>query len=652
VALSANLLQQGLEHHRAGRLAEAEAAYQTLLAADPQDADALHLLGVLADARGASARGVALIDQALRLRDSPRFHCNRGMALGHLGQHEAALVAYQRALALRPDYPEALNNLGTTLDALGRPTEAVAAYRRALALRPEQAEWWSNLGNALAAMRQPDAAEAAYRRAVELSPAAPRAHALLGHALRQGGRPAEAEAAFRTQLALRPDDPDAGINLAAALGDQDRPAEAAALLPAVLAQAPERPEAHLNLGTALRQLGRLEEAAECCERAVALAPDNPDAWSGLGSVQRERGRLDAAEAAQRRAVALRPAAPRAYNELSIVLADQLRLHEALAVLDLARALAPEDAEVRHHRAFVLLLLGRLAEGWDEYEVRFDTRQGRPDRRGFAQPVWCGERLAGRTILLHAEQGFGDTLQFCRYATRVAAAGGRVVLEVQPPLRPLLEGFPGVAQLVSRGEALPDFDLHCPLLSLPRAFGTTLENIPADGPYLAPPEAALARWRELLPPGEGRRAGVVWAGNPRHVNDRRRSLPFAALAPLWAVPGWSWVSLQVGPRAADLAAAPAGRLRDLAPELHSFADTAAALCQLDVVVTADTAVAHLAGALGRPALVLLPYAPDWRWLGRGARSPWYPSLTLCRQNSARSWDPVIDAVAASLNSLPA
>ena len=337
---------------------------------------------------------------------------------------------------------------------------------------------------------------------------------------------------------------------------------------------------------------------------------------------------------------------------------------------MAAALDPGDADTRHLRALLLLLQGRFAEGWAAYEARFDTRQGRADRRGFTQPVWNGEALAGRTILLHAEQGLGDTLQFCRYAPAVARCGGRVVLEVQQPLRRLLARMAGVDQVLAQRDALPDFELHCALLSLPRIFGTGLETIPADLPYLAAPPEALARWRARLPKVERRqpsdggsgergghgagdrtaerlRIGLVWAGNAGHVNDRRRSLPFDALAPLWAVLGVSWHSLQVGSLTADLAAAPPGLIEDLGQALDDFAETAAAVCHLDLVVTAYTAVAHLAGALGKPAFVLLPFAPDWRWMRARSASPWYPGLRLFRQDARRSWAPVIEAVAQAV-----
>jgi tetratricopeptide (TPR) repeat protein len=642
------LLQRALAHHRAGDHDAAEAAYTAMLAADANDVDALHLLGVIATARGAPARGLALIEQALTLRDSPRFHCNRGIALGQLDRHQEALAAYQRALRDRPDYPEALNNLGTALERLGRPAEAAAAFRRALALRPDEPDWWGNLGNALRDLRQTEAAEAAYRRAVDLFLDGAQAQGRLGQALRADGRLAEAEAAFRAQLALTPDDPDARLNLAAALGDQDRPAEAAALLPAAVAAAPRRPELHHSHATALRQLGRFEEAEAACRQALSLRPDYADALGNLGEILRQRNHLKAAEASSRRALALTPTDVKAYNNLALVLVDQQRLEEALAVLDLAAGLQPADPDTRQHRAMVLLLLGRLTEGWADYEARFETRQGRGDRRDFPQPMWQGEALAGKTILLHAEQGIGDTLQFCRYVALVAERGARVVLEVPATLLRLLHPLPGLAALVGHGAALPDFDVHCPLLSLPGIFGTTLESIPAALPYLPVP-AAAAPPRGVPRTRDGRRQiGIVWAGNPGHINDRRRSVPFAALAPLWQVPGIAWHSLQAGPRAADLADAPPEPIEDLGAGLTDWADTALAVCQLDLIICADTAVAHLAGALGRTVFLLLPRSPDWHWLTIGDTTPWYPGMRLFRQDHQCRWATVIDDVVAMLD----
>ena len=622
-------MARALVHHRAGQLDDAAGLYRGVLAGQPRHAEALHLLGVVHDARGEPGHAASLIEAALRVRESAAFRCNLAMVLGHLGRHAEAVAAAGRALALRPDYPEASNNLGVSLDRLGRRGQAVAAFGRAVAARPDYAEAWTNLGHALRGQGRPGEAAAAYERALALNPAAPRAP--LGRVLGETGRYPEAATAFRHDLAARPDDPDTLNSLAVAL-----------------AEAPAA--AHDACGRLLGWLGRLDEAAAACRRAIALRPDLAEAHGTLGNVLRLQGRHAEAETALRRALALRPADAGAYNNLALVLDEQDRPHEALAVLDLGDALRPGDADTRHHRAMLLLRQGRFAEGWPEYEWRLRTRQAGGTGAPSAKSSWNGEPLRGRTILLTPEQGFGDTIQFSRYAPMVAAAGGRVLLGAPRPLVRLLRGLPGVAAVVAEGEAVPAHALECPLLSLPRAFGTTLETVPATVPYLAAPPEVQARWRERLPDCGGFRVGLAWAGNPNQANDRRRSLPFEALAPLWAMEGVGWYSLQVGPRAADLAAAPAGRIEDLAPELDDFAETAAAIARLDVVVTPDTAVAHLAGALGVPVLVMLSFAADWRWVRGQDRSPWYPGMRLVRQDVRRHWEPVVATIASMLADL--
>ncbi|HUW80587.1 MAG TPA: tetratricopeptide repeat protein, partial [Acidocella sp.] len=617
-----------------------------MLADDPRDADALHLLGLILDVRGDPARAVLLIEQAIAVRDAPRFHANHGMVLSRLGQHEAALLAYAKALAAQPDYPEALNNQGATLEQLHRLDEAAASFRAAVTARPGYAEAWGNLGHVLRALRRPDEAEAAYHRAVAVAPGMAGLQAGLGGLLREQSRPAEAEHAYRRQVALAPGDAVALTNLAAAIGEQDRGANAAALLEQALSLAPANPETYCSLGAALQQLGRFEEAEAACRQALALRPGYNDAMANLGTILRDLGQLDAAEAMQRQVIAAWPAEAMGYSNLAVTLVDQARWYEALALLELAVAIAPGNPEIGHHRALLLLLLGRMEEGWAAYEVRFQTKQGRPDQRGFTVPQWRGEACAGRTILLHAEQGFGDTLQFVRYAIQVVAGDGRVVLEVQAPLVELLRHSLPDLTVVPRGSALPAFDLHCPLLSLPAVCGTA-----AAPPYLAASADAVARWQAYLPQGRKPRVGVVWAGNARHIDDRRRSLPFKALAPLWDLEDIEWVSLQVGPSAAATYGLPPV-LRDLSPALTDFAETAAALGQLDLVITVDSAVAHLAGACGVPAWVMLPFTPDWRWLRTGDTTGWYPSLRLFRQDARRTWPVVVEAVALALREMHA
>jgi hypothetical protein len=337
-----------------------------------------------------------------------------------------------------------------------------------------------------------------------------------------------------------------------------------------------------------------------------------------------------------------------------VLADQHKFDAALSSYADAAATEAMRAEAVWCQSLARLRLGQFARGWREFEWRWQQRSWAPQRRNFIERLWLGrEPLAGRTILLHAEQGFGDTLQFVRYAKRVAALGPTVLLEVQSQLKSLLSGVDGVAQIFARGEPLPDFDLHCPLMSLPLAFGTTLDSIPAEVPYLRAPADRFARWRDRLGEKRSRRVGITWAGSALHKNNHQRSIALDRFALLLAAPDIEFVNLQKETTEAD-ASALRGRANvvQIGDELTDFADTAAVISLLDLVVTADTSVAHLAGALGRPVWVLLPFAPDFRWLLNREDSPWYPTARLFRQPRLGDWESVIARVRDDLERLTA
>jgi Flp pilus assembly protein TadD len=437
----------------------------------------------------------------------------------------------------------------------------------------------------------------------------------------QAGRFEDAVTAYRRLLALRPDLPEAQFNLGVALARLGRFEEAAGCFRRAIAHRPDYTAAHNNLGTALRELGRPGEAEAAFRAVTRLAPDLPQAHFNLGNALKALGRADAAEAAYRSALGLKPD----YHDAGFNLAT------------------------------LLLARGDMAPGWEAFEARWHTAAMRADRRDFAVPLWRGEAGDGGTLLIHAEQGFGDTLQFCRYAPLAAARGWRVVLEVQPPLVRLLAGLPGIARIIARGEALPQFDRQCPMLSLPLAMGTTLRTVPAAASYLhADPTRAAelaARMAAIAP--DGPRVGLAWAGNPRRdlspaesAHAQRRSLDPALLAPLFDIPGLRFVSLQkAGPPAP-----PGLPMIDLMPEMEDFADTAALIAALDLVISVDTSVAHLAGALGRPVWVMTRRDHCWRWLEGRTDSPWYPSLRLYRQSARDDWTGVVDAVAADLRAL--
>ena len=548
---------------------------------------------------------------ASTVANHPDASFNLGITFGQQGQFDEAVTCLRRAIALRPDYPDAYNNLGIALQKQGRLDEAVSCYRRLIALHPDHADAHNNLGFVLGQQKRPEEAEACHRKAIALRPNHPEAYNNLGIVLRQRGQLDEAAACYRKTIEIKPNYPDA----------------------------------HSNLGNVLRQQGRLDESIACHQAALALRPDYPEAFSNLGGAFWEQGQLDEAVACYRRAVALKPGFSSAHSNLGVALWQQGRQQEAMARYRRAIELEPDFADAHHHLAMALLAQGDLTAGWQEYEWRWQTPQMIGHRRNFTQPQWRGEAAAGRTLLIHAEQGFGDSLQFCRYAALAAARGLRVIIEAQAPLVRLLRRLSGVDQVVARGDRLPPFDLHCPMLSLPLAFGTTLATIPNKAAYLRADVTQAEAWRLRLDAmtGQGPRIGLVWAGGLTLRTDCRRSMSLDRLAPLLDLPGFHFFSLQKN----RSPALQPPQLTDCMSEMADFADTAALIANLDLVISVDTAVAHLAAALGKPVWLLDRFDPDWRWL-RGRRdSPWYPTLRLYRQTHAGDWDPVVAEVVRDL-----
>jgi len=463
-------------------------------------------------------------------------------------------------------------------------------------------------------------------------------------ALHRAGRLAEAEPLYLAILHEVPAHFDALHLIGVVRQQQGRDAEAIAFIDRALALRPDNAAALSNRALSLRALGRAHEALACCDRALAVKPDFADAHNNRGlalaALKRPAEALKSYEAALSHA----PAHIDALNNCGIALFEVNRLDEALVCFDRVLALRPGHVHGSWNRAQVLLLMGDFARGWPEHEGRLASNPGL--NRGFTQPLWLGDApLAGRTILLRAEQGLGDTIQFCRYAPMVAARGARVVLEVQRPLVDLMRTLDGAIEVVARGDALPAFDLHCPLLSLPLVFKTELTSIPARTQYLRAPAGAID-WKSRL--GTKRpRIGLVWSGNPGHKRDATRSIPFYALMPLLDIDA-SFVSLQKDVRASDAAVLKqTGQVIDVADNLTSFAETASLIATLDLVISVDTSAAHLTGALGKPLWLLLPQVPDWRWLMGRDDSPWYPTARLFRQDTTRAWGGVVARIRAAL-----
>ncbi len=543
-------------------------------------------------------------------------------AIGHhrAGHWDVAARLYRQVLAIDPGHADSLHLLGVVAYQTGHADQAVVLIRQAIAINAGEASYHANLGNALRGQGRADEAVACYYQAVGLRPESVEVYNNLGAVLREQGKVEAAIDCLHTALRRRPD----------------------------------FCEAHLNLGNALKDQGQLDAASACYNKALELRPDYFEAHTNLGDVFREMGQLDAAVASLQRAIDIRPDCAEAHNNLGVARKQQGRLGEAVLCYRRAIDLRPAYPEAHNNLGIALLAQGDMAAGWPEYEWRWQAWQMRKAARVFACPQWRGEAAQGRTLLIHAEQGFGDTLQFCRYAPLAAARGLRVILEVPGPLVRLLRSLPGVDQVIEQGQTLPDFNLHCPMLSMPLAFGTTVATIPHAPSTLQADPAQVATWQaRLAAMGQrGPRIGLVWAGSSRihapalAATDRRRSLPPERLAPLVEIPGLHFFSLQK-----DGPAAPDGfPLTDFMPEMRDFADTAALIATLDLVISVDTAIVHLAASLGKPVWMLDRFDHCWRWLPGRRDSPWYPTLLVTRQQRPGDWTPVLAEVADRLRGL--
>lgn len=608
-------MQQAVVAYQRGDWTAAERLCKSLLDANPDHFEALHLSGVIALQTGRSQEAAKLLSRAVAVNpDNANVHSNLGNALLSLQHPADALPCYEAALKIDANYADAYINRGLVLLELKRPQEALASYERALSLRPDFAEGDFNRGNALHALERPEEALASYGRALNLRPDYAAAYINRGTAQRDLDLPQAALESFEHALELRPDDATAYNNCGTEMRDLGCPEEALASYERALHVNPGYADAHINLGLALAELRRPEEALKGFERAAQLKPDCAEAYFNLGNGLRALCRSSVALQSYRRALQIEPGHVSAHFNISLC----------------------------------RLRLGEFGQGWEDYEWRWRTEQMAMDKRNFSQPLWSGvEPLAGKTILLHHEQGFGDTLQFSRYVKQVAALGARVVLQVQAPLVPLLTTLEGPAQVIPNDAALPGFDVHCPLLSLPLAFKTDIDSIPAGIPYLHSDAAHRALWESRLGSRTRPRIGLAWSGGAKHPNDYNRNVALGKMLPVLDNRG-EYVSLQKEVRASDagvLAARP--DIRHFGSALDTFADTAALVELMDLVVCVDTSVAHLAGAMGKAVWILLPFSPDWRWLLNRDDSPWYPTAKLFRQPQIGDWSSVIKRVTAEL-----
>jgi tetratricopeptide (TPR) repeat protein len=574
------LLKGGLSSHQQGDLRAAEAAYRRVLAAYPNQPDALHLLGVLATQCGHEQHGEQLI---------------------------------RRAIALHPVAAEFHLHLGEALMKLHRFPEAVTSYLEAVRLVPDNAGYRSDTGAAMMAAGQVTQGADQMRIAAEMDPDNPLIQANYGYGLSRIGRDADAVRILRRATEVCPDHHSPWAQLGEVLWRLQDYDAALPFVRRAVELAPNHAPTIVLLGNALQTLARFEEAADVYRRASAVDPNNFDAQSNL----------------------------------ALTLLKMGEAKQSLQQYDQILARWPSSADARANRSLALLTLGDFERGWDEYEARWQSTLT-PQVKVHNRPRWNRADPAGRTILLTTEQGLGDVIQFVRYAPLIVARGARVIVAAAPELKPVVATVSGVSAVVTPSDLMPAFDVYAPLASLPRIFRTTLQNIPADVPYVrSDPQRVQAR-RQRLAGDEHVKVGLVWAGTPKHLNDRARSSKLADFAPLAAVEGVTFYSLQKGPPAAQAEHPPAGmRIVSLGDDLHDFGDTAALLDCLDLLISVDTSVVHLAGALARPVWTLLARGPDWRWMLDRGDTPWYPTMRLFRQQRLRDWGTVMEAVAAEL-----
>src|SRR5262245_29031740 len=549
--------------------------------------------------------------------DSIVGRCNLATALADAGQPAEAEETWRDVLRRKPDHPDAHVKLANLLRHSGRREEAIAVHRERLALKPDDAGSLNSLGILL----------------------------------EEAGRQAEAEQAYREARKHAPEAPDIVNNLGVALAAQGKLDEALACYEEAVRRRHTSPVFHNNLGNVLRQVGRNADSIRHLREAVRLNPDYAEAHNNLAIAFAHAGQFEEAIGAYRRALELRPNYAEAHNNLGVLLNDVRSPAEALPAFTRALELRPDYPEARLNRALAWLSEGDYERGWDEYEFRWKGKGAR--MREYPRPVWAGEDLAGKTLFVHPEQGLGDTIQFLRYARLAADRGARVVAEVQPPLIDLARTCPGLDAIIPSGQEPPQFDYHAPMLSLPRLLGTRRpEDVPGPHPYLSADSARVEYWRGELAALDGFRVGLAWQGNPQHRGDHTRSVRLTRFARLAGLPGVRLISVQKA-HGRDQLAEVNGQLPDFGGRTsdESMADSAALIAALDLVVTVDTAVAHLAGALGKPVWILVSYNADWRWMRHRADTPWYPSARLFRQPAPGDWNSAFERVRAELARIP-
>lgn len=638
-------LQQGLKYLQNGDIEAAVNIFGNIVATNPKNTDALHLLGISHSKNNNSREAIRLIRKAIKISPNEAiFHRNLGLLCLGSKRYNKAIESFNKAIRLDRKDSFSHNDLGTVYSHLGKTEEAIREYRIALSINPKNHIACNNLGNDLIKTSEYDKAISAFGRAIQINSNYAEAYSGRCNVLRKIGETSNALDDCNKAIHINPNHAEAYTNRGDVLKDLGVLDDSLADYNEAIRLDPDYAGAYVNRGNLFKDIGRLSDALGDYNEAILINPKCEEAYSNRGNLLKDAGKLDDALEDHSKAIQINPNYAEAYSNRGGVFRDLGRVDDALSDYHRSIQVNPNYARGHFNYSMVLLLLGRFIEGWKEYEWRWKTKEFIRKKNGIQGPLWNGSELNGKTILIYSEQGNGDTIQFIRYVSQIKKYGGRVVVKCPQSLKRLLSHVDGINLLVVEGDSVPEYDVQLPLLSVPHILKTDEYSIPADIPYIFPEDDLSIESLSY----SYINVGIVWAGSPTHKNDRNRSIKVDYFVPLASIPDVQLYSLQVGTRSSDLdSPAVDNNIVDLSSNISDYKDTASCINKLDLVITVDTSVAHLAGAIGKTVWVLLPFSPDFRWLLECDDSPWYPTMRLFRQNKRGNWGEVFENVAQAL-----
>lgn len=671
-----------IKNHQSGNLKEAEVLYKKVLKKQPSNVDALLMLGSIYSQIEDYELSLRYVNKALQINPSnPYIYYNLGNTHRKKGDIDEAIKCYQQAIKLKPDFADAHYNLAIVYQAKNLYDVALIHYEKALKLEPKMFDAHVNIGNILFLKKDYTKAEYHFKKALAINPSFSMAYLGLGNLYKEIELFDEAIKYYEKTLSLEPESFEALNNIANTFLIKERIDDAIVYLHKALQVKPEEAEIYYTLGNIYKDKREYDKAIAYYENALKYNNEFADAYNGIGLVLQEKNQLDRAieyyhkaleinsndyvvyvnlagalnlkdsydEAISycEKALEIKPDCIDAYINLGIITYLKRNYEDSIKYSLKAIDIDPENADAHFNLALALLLKGDFENGWREYEWR-----GRLKEKvwlKFDKPIWDGSDIKGKRLFVCTEQGFGDAIQFIRYVPLIKEKGvEEVIIECYPQLKPLFETVSGVDKVIPRGEELPEFDVYCHLLSLPNIFKTNISNIPSNIPYFNINKEVIEKWNTLITGNDRIKVGLAWAGSPRHKNDRNRSIMLKLLKPVLDINDIDFYSLQVGPGSEQLKELDNEKcMIDLTNNINDFLDTAGLILNLDLVISVDTSVAHLAGALGKHVWVLLPYVPDWRWLLNREDSPWYPTMRLFRQRSSGNWDSIVQDIKEEL-----